>query len=96
MKSALLRRCRNILTLMSSQFASDDGTLEADPDHVMRRWSTVFKSAGVKMGKTFDVEAEKWIPDAGFVDVQSRSYKIPVGMWPKNKVCLSFTQSSLI
>lgn len=68
------------------QFASDDGTL--DTDHTMLQWSDIFFEAGEKMGKTFRVahHTADWIADAGYQDLQSQWFKIPVGKWPKDKV----------
>lgn len=68
------------------QFTSEDDTL--GPDHTMLKWSEVFFEAGDTMKKTFKVahRTAGWIEDAGFEDVHSKRYKMPVGKWPKNMV----------
>jgi len=66
---------------MDIQFTSDDGTVT--PGHTMYDWSQLFIDAGEKMGRTFLIprQSRKLLEDAGFVDLHSRTYKMPVGSW---------------
>ena len=64
---------------------SDDGTLKADsPAH---KWVEIFKEIEKITGKSFfwDDKMAQSISDAGFVNVQGRRIKVPVGTWPKDK-----------
>jgi len=70
---------------ISIEFTSDDGTV--DSDHVMAEWSRLFTEAGERVGKTFKIanQASTLIRETGFVDIEERWYKLPVGPWPKDK-----------
>ncbi|KAH7185114.1 S-adenosyl-L-methionine-dependent methyltransferase [Fusarium flagelliforme] len=64
---------------------SDDGTLK--PDSPAHKWVEVFKEIEKITGKSFfwDDKMAQSISDAGFVNVQGRRIKVPVGTWPKDK-----------
>lgn len=65
---------------------SDDGTVS--PGHVMREWSEKLLELGEKRGMTFNVadRCTGWIKDAGFQNVDFKSFKAPIGKWPKDKM----------
>ena len=71
---------------MSIMFTSDDGSVA--PGDVMPEWSQRFIDVGEGLGKTFLItsKATNWIQEAGFVDVETKWFKAPVGLWPKDKV----------
>lgn len=70
---------------MSARAISDDGTLKEDS--ALRRWWDVFREIGEKVGKPFDASevARESIEAAGYINVEERSYKVPIGPWTKNK-----------
>lgn len=70
---------------MSIEFRSDDGTI--DEHHIMSEWSRTFLEAGERMGKTMRTadHAATLIREAGFVDVEEKWFKLPLGVWPKDK-----------
>lgn len=80
---------------MSIMFTSDDGSVSEG--HIMPQWSQTFIDCGEQIGKTFLItnKASQWIRDAGFEDVKEQWFKVPVGSWPKNKVCHVFKISRL-
>ncbi|CAJ2502354.1 Uu.00g097480.m01.CDS01 [Anthostomella pinea] len=69
-----------------AEYHSDDGTLE--PDSAMVRWQRLFKEAGKKTGRPFTMISDNitsdGIRDAGFVDIHTVDYKIPIGSWPED------------
>ncbi|KAK6207938.1 UMTA protein [Colletotrichum tabaci] len=76
-----------------SQVRSENPGVEADPDHVFKQWAPLFWEAGDKTGRTFRVAQddgrtptlmETCMRNAGFVDVEHRQWKIPVGGWAKD------------
>lgn len=64
---------------------SDDNSLK--PGSTYHRWVEVFKQIEDITGKTFfwDDKMAQSISDAGFINVQGRRIKLPVGTWPKDK-----------
>lgn len=67
---------------MSVEFKCDDGSLPYD--HPLRRWSRLMLQAGEISGKTFRVvnQARNYLLGAGFVDINEKRHKVPVGTWP--------------
>jgi hypothetical protein len=64
----------------------DDGTLPQDSDIV--RWHDLLER-GASLGS---INLRFWSPElktqaekAGFVNVEVKEYKIPIGIWPRNK-----------
>ncbi|PKS10897.1 hypothetical protein jhhlp_002655 [Lomentospora prolificans] len=60
------------------------------PDHVFTKWYQVLVEASDKAGRSFKFPpAEGNMKDimeqAGFVDVVHRSWKVPIGAWPKDR-----------
>ncbi|KAJ9150724.1 Methyltransferase domain-containing protein [Pleurostoma richardsiae] len=68
----------------SSVMASDDGTVAEDS--AMGQWSKLWVEAGRKMSQTFQVVEHdiqrKSMEAAGFVDIQEKLFKVPIGSWP--------------
>lgn len=71
----------------SVHFQSDDGSVT--PESPMGQWTKVFWEGGKKFGRTFrvveDSIQEKYMREAGFVDIVVKDIKCPVGGWPKDK-----------
>ncbi|KAF3479485.1 uncharacterized protein GIQ15_06461 [Arthroderma uncinatum] len=63
---------------------SDDGTLKGT--HLFMLQEAV-KNAFVEMGITSNPGAEcgGWLKDAGFINVTTEKFKVPLGTWPKDK-----------
>ncbi|KAF5011799.1 hypothetical protein FDECE_2089 [Fusarium decemcellulare] len=65
---------------------SDDGTVPEDS--AMATWGRIFIKAGKKLGRSFTVVEdgvqEQGMKEAGFVDIQSKIFKVPVGGWAKD------------
>ncbi|KAM0430082.1 hypothetical protein ACHAPT_006088 [Fusarium lateritium] len=71
----------------SPDLESDDNTVPEDS--AMADWGPIFKEAGAKIARPFTILhedlARKAMEEAGFVDIESRDFKAPVGAWPKDK-----------
>ncbi|KAG4282312.1 hypothetical protein FPRO06_08985 [Fusarium proliferatum] len=65
-------------------FRSDDGT--AEEQEVYRLCNKLYEEGGKAIGRTFFVHdlQPKGMEDAGFVDIKTVDYKIPIGDWPKD------------
>jgi hypothetical protein len=52
----------------------------------MERWGPLALEAGVKFGKTFAIaeDSEEMIKKAGFANVVYKTFKWPIGTWPKD------------
>ncbi|KAH7120643.1 S-adenosyl-L-methionine-dependent methyltransferase [Dactylonectria macrodidyma] len=66
---------------------SDDGTLKEGS--ALAEWGKFFHEGGKKLGRVFtplpgDLQ-EKGLREAGFVDIQFKTFKVPVGDWPKDE-----------
>ncbi|KAI1634773.1 S-adenosyl-L-methionine-dependent methyltransferase [Biscogniauxia mediterranea] len=69
------------------EILSDDNTVP--PDSAMNTfWNMLYREAGRKLGVSFQVIKEglqrKGLEEAGFVDIQEVSHKIPLGAWPQD------------
>ncbi|KAJ4250149.1 hypothetical protein NW762_011960 [Fusarium torreyae] len=66
-------------------FCCDDGSIENAP--ALQTWNTLGIEGGKGFGRSFrEVENDVGLlRDAGFVDVQSVEYKVPVGGWTKDE-----------
>ncbi|TEA17063.1 Secondary metabolism regulator LAE1 [Colletotrichum sidae] len=57
-------------------------------DHVFNRWATYIFDAFNKLGKTAEQHRNdgivKNMEQAGFVDIQTSKWKIPIGAWPRD------------
>jgi len=71
----------------STQYQSDDGSVTEDSP--MGQWSKVFWEGGKKFGRTFRIVEDniqkKYMEEAGFVDIEVRDFKCPIGTWPKDR-----------
>lgn len=52
----------------------------------MAQWSKTLLFAAEQLGKTFAIYDfnEDLIREAGFIDVQKQTFKVPVGPWPRD------------
>ncbi|KAE8152059.1 glycosyl hydrolase [Aspergillus avenaceus] len=64
---------------------SEDGSLE--PDSYIVRMMDVLKEGCLRIGQTMDPAPgmRGWVEDAGFNKIQERIFKLPLGVWPKDK-----------
>lgn len=64
---------------------SDDGSLSRESP--IARWSANMKLAAAKFGKAGNIAhlTRGWMEEAGFVDVEEKIFRIPLGPWPKDK-----------
>lgn len=71
----------------SSHFLSDDGSVKEGG--ALDQWSKVFREGGKRIGKTFSVFEDNLqrtgMEAAGFVDIQTKDFNIPLGIWPEDK-----------
>ncbi|KAG7103932.1 Secondary metabolism regulator LAE1 like protein [Verticillium longisporum] len=55
------------------------------PGHVFTQWRDLFFAAGDKIGRTFRIaennRMERDMRDAGFVDIVTHQWKVPIGGW---------------
>ncbi|KAK3343513.1 S-adenosyl-L-methionine-dependent methyltransferase [Lasiosphaeria hispida] len=77
---------------------SDDGSLvEGSP---MDQWGKVFVEAGRKFGRPFDVVNERIVvnafEEAGFEEITTWEFKIPLNGWPKDRKLKEIGQYSLL
>ncbi|KAI1016176.1 hypothetical protein LB504_009297 [Fusarium proliferatum] len=65
-------------------FRSDDGT--AEEQEVYKLCNKLYEEGGKAIGRTFFVHdlQPKGMEVAGFVDIKTVDYKIPIGDWPKD------------
>ncbi|KAI5468173.1 S-adenosyl-L-methionine-dependent methyltransferase [Mariannaea sp. PMI_226] len=66
------------------EFRSDDGTVDQEP--VLKLCKKLYDDGGAAMGRPFFVHdiQQKAVEEAGFVDIKTVDYKIPIGDWPKD------------
>ncbi|KAL4731991.1 hypothetical protein ACLX1H_000994 [Fusarium chlamydosporum] len=66
---------------------SDDDSVK--PGSAIAEWGKFFHEGGKKLGRIFsplpDNLQEKGLKAAGFVDIQSKTIKVPVGDWPQEE-----------
>ncbi|RBQ81496.1 hypothetical protein FVER14953_20247 [Fusarium verticillioides] len=65
-------------------FRSDDGT--AEEQEVYKVCNKLYEDGGKAIGRPFFVHElqPKGMEEAGFVDIKTVDYKIPIGDWPKD------------
>ena len=67
---------------------SENPRVADDENHIFRHWCRLFWEAGDKIGRTFriarDGQMERYMKEAGFVDVVHRQWKVPIGGWPSD------------
>ncbi|KAJ3953698.1 hypothetical protein N0V92_009832 [Colletotrichum tropicale] len=66
------------------KFLTDDDTL--NEEHFASQWNKNLMEACNAAGRNPNpgYELEKWVKEAGFVDVVVRKFKLPMGTWPKD------------
>ncbi|CAG8148345.1 unnamed protein product [Penicillium salamii] len=64
---------------------SDDGSIP--PDSAMSQWGPMMQACGEQAGRSCDIilTMADSIKKAGFVEVREKTYKWPLGPWPKNQ-----------
>ncbi|KAM0360481.1 hypothetical protein ACHAP4_002560 [Fusarium culmorum] len=84
----------------SATVESDDNSVL--PGSAMSQWQKFFVEGGRKMGRPFTVFQDelqkKAMQEAGFIDIEERNFKNPVGGWPKDPEAQSigqYTQATL-
>ncbi|KHO01513.1 Methyltransferase type 11 [Metarhizium album ARSEF 1941] len=64
---------------------SDLPEIRDDPDHIFKRWSTVFMEASDRMGKSLRIgmngRMTRYMREAGFEHIAHKHYQVPVGAW---------------
>jgi hypothetical protein len=62
---------------------SEDGSIRGTS---MERWGPLALECGEKFGKSFSIaeDSEELMKKAGFVNVTYRTFKWPIGTWPKD------------
>lgn len=70
---------------MLYQVQCDDGTMKKDS--VMTKWLELLKQALQNLGPDVDrpLKLAESLREAGFVNIEEKSFKVPIGTWPKNK-----------
>jgi hypothetical protein len=70
---------------MHYQAQCDDGTM--NKDNAVIKWLDLLKQALQILGLDVDrpLKLAENLRDAGFVNVEEKSFKVPIGTWPKNK-----------
>lgn len=70
---------------MNIKVYSDDGTIPED--WAFKEWLDHCNDASIAADRPLGIgsKLKTWYIDAGFVDVQEKVYKIPLGPWPKDE-----------
>ncbi|KAF3083859.1 hypothetical protein TWF569_001393 [Orbilia oligospora] len=70
----------------AAELRSDDGTLPKDC--ALNTWLNNVSEGFERIGHTVVVgpNIESWLREAGFEEITVKVFKLPVGLWPKNKV----------
>jgi hypothetical protein len=71
------------------QLYSEDGTTSQTS---LEKYYDVVFSAFARAGYSTSPgpQLERWLREAGFEDVHAQRYKVPLGVWPKNKYFVRF------
>ncbi|KAF5560974.1 mRNA 3 end-processing YTH1 [Fusarium napiforme] len=68
---------------------SENPKIEKDEGHIFKKWLKLFFECGRKTGRTWEIvrggRQEEYMREAGFTDLFSKSWKLPVGGWPQDK-----------
>ncbi|KAG5784974.1 hypothetical protein H9Q73_001347 [Fusarium xylarioides] len=68
---------------------SENPKIEKDEGHIFKKWCKLFFECGRKTGRTWEIardgRQEEYMREAGFTDLSSKSWKLPVGGWPQDK-----------
>ena len=78
------------------QYRSDDGSLK--PEHHISRWLAGLIEGANKVGREPSPGPllGDWMRDAGFVNVVTETFPLPIGTWPKDPNLVSFCVSLFI
>lgn len=64
---------------------SDIPEIRDDPDHIFKRWASVFYESMDRMGKTGRIGLNGTMPrlmqEAGFINIVEKTYQLPCGGW---------------
>ncbi|KAH6999419.1 S-adenosyl-L-methionine-dependent methyltransferase [Ilyonectria destructans] len=70
-----------------SRMDCDDGTIHEKS--AMHQWGKFFVEGGKKIGRSFTIVEDgvqkKAMEEAGFVGIEERDFKVPIGAWPKDQ-----------
>lgn len=63
----------------------DDGTM--NKDSALVKWLDLIKPGLQNLGLDVDrvLKLAEYLREAGFVNVEQKSFKVPIGIWPRNK-----------
>ncbi|KAH6879809.1 S-adenosyl-L-methionine-dependent methyltransferase [Thelonectria olida] len=70
------------------QMRSENPDVNVDDRHVFTKWANVFREVGSKTEQTFAFSSDilnKLAEGAGFVSINTRTHKVPIGWWPKDE-----------
>jgi len=72
------------ITEIALPVLSDDGSIEGT---YLLEWCEHMSNAGKKLNFDFHNQSsfKKWMKEAGFVEVEERIHKLPIGTWPKDQ-----------
>ncbi|RKL46817.1 hypothetical protein BFJ72_g2557 [Fusarium proliferatum] len=69
-----------------SRMDCDDGTITEKS--AMHQWGKFFVEGGKKIGRSFTIVEDgvqkSAMEKAGFIDIEERDFKVPIGGWPKD------------
>ncbi|KAM0495609.1 hypothetical protein ACHAP8_007875 [Fusarium lateritium] len=67
---------------------SENPKFRDDPEHIFKKWASLFFEAGDKVGRTFrwpvDGRHVKEMRKTGFINVVHKQWKVPIGGWPRD------------
>ncbi|CEI41930.1 unnamed protein product [Fusarium venenatum] len=69
---------------------SENPKFRDDPEHIFKKWASLFFEAGDKVGRTFrwpvDGRHVQEMRKTGFVDVVHKQWKVPIGGSPRDQM----------
>ncbi|KAK3899987.1 S-adenosyl-L-methionine-dependent methyltransferase [Staphylotrichum tortipilum] len=65
-------------------YYSPDGTLT--PSHSLHQWISTLCSAAASLGRDPNPGSKlpQWVADAGFTNIEHRTFRVPIGPWPRD------------
>ncbi|KAF4614411.1 hypothetical protein G7Y89_g15325 [Cudoniella acicularis] len=68
-----------------STLCCDDGTMP--PDYPFLEWNRYLEDAAMQAGRSIRIanKMKRWYSEAGFMDVQEKTFKLPINPWPRDK-----------
>ena len=68
---------------------SENPKVQNDTNHIFYKWYQLFFECGRKTGRTFEIardgRQEQYMREAGFTNLVSKSWKVPIGGWPQDE-----------